>query len=59
MVMTSSAHRGDAFSACEFVMDYLKTQAPFWKREKTSSGTRWVEARESDMQAAARWEDKG
>ncbi len=58
MVMTSSAHRGDAFSACEFVMDYLKTQAPFWKRENTSSGSHWVEARESDLQAAARWENQ-
>ena len=55
MVMTASAHRSDAFSACEFVMDYLKTQAPFWKRENTDSGPRWVEARESDEKAALSW----
>ncbi len=55
LVMVSSAHRGDAFEACQFIMDYLKTRAPFWKRERTPDGTRWVEARESDDTAAARW----
>jgi molybdopterin synthase catalytic subunit len=55
LVMVSSAHRGDAFAACEFIMDYLKTRAPFWKKECTPGGTRWVEARESDGHAAARW----
>lgn len=54
-VGVSSAHRGDAFAACEFVMDFLKTQAPFWKREQTDKGSRWVEARQSDDSAAARW----
>lgn len=52
LVVTASAHRGDAFAAAEFLMDYLKTRAPFWKRE----GERWVEAKESDDKAAARWE---
>ena len=51
----SSAHRGDAFSACEFIMDYLKTRAPFWKRESTRDGERWVDARKSDQEAAKRW----
>ena len=55
LVVVSSAHRGDAFAACEFLMDYLKTQAPFWKKEDTAKGTRWVDARESDDAAAARW----
>ncbi len=55
LVAVSSAHRGEAFAACEFIMDYLKTQAPFWKKESTSQGARWVEARESDDEAAARW----
>ena len=55
LVAVASAHRGEAFAACEFVMDYLKTRAPFWKREQTPDGARWVEARESDDQAAARW----
>ncbi len=54
-VAASASHRGDAFHACEFVMDYLKTRAPFWKREVTPSGARWVDARESDDAAAARW----
>jgi len=54
-VGVSSAHRGEAFAACEFVMDFLKTQAPFWKREQTSKGQRWVEARQSDDSAADRW----
>lgn len=55
LVVVTSAHRGEAFAACEFVMDYLKTRAPFWKREATPEGERWVDARESDEQAAARW----
>jgi molybdopterin synthase catalytic subunit len=55
LVAVTSAHRGEAFRACEFIMDYLKTQAPFWKRESTSVGERWVEARASDDMAAARW----
>ena len=48
--------RGAAFEAAEFLMDYLKTQAPFWKKEETAEGARWVDAREADDQAAARWE---
>lgn len=55
LVAVSSAHRGDAFAACEFIIDYLKTQAPFWKKELTPDGERWVEARASDDEAAARW----
>jgi molybdopterin synthase catalytic subunit len=55
LVGVSSAHRGDAFAACEFIMDYLKTRAPFWKREDTPEGSRWVEAREGDDAAAQRW----
>jgi molybdopterin synthase catalytic subunit len=55
LVVTTSAHRHDAFAACEFVMDYLKTEAPFWKKEATSSGARWVDARESDDAARERW----
>jgi molybdopterin synthase catalytic subunit len=55
MVGVASAHRGDAFEACEFIMDFLKTRAPFWKREDTPSGARWVEARASDDSAADRW----
>ena len=55
LVGVSSAHRGEAFAACEFIMDYLKTRAPFWKREETPQGARWVEARESDDAAAGRW----
>ena len=58
LVAVTSSHRGDAFSACEFIMDYLKTRAPFWKREETPGGSRWVDARASDDQAAARWADK-
>ena len=54
-VATSSMHREAAFAACEFIMDYLKTRAPFWKKEQTSSGSHWVEGRDSDQQAAARW----
>ena len=56
LVMVASSHRGDAFQACEFIMDYLKTQAPFWKKESTSQGERWVEARESDDLASSRWQ---
>jgi len=55
LVVVTSAHRGEAFAACEFIMDYLKTQAPFWKKERTPEGERWVEARETDDEAAARW----
>ena len=55
LVAVSSAHRGAAFQACEFLMDYLKTQAPFWKKETTASGARWVDARVADDQALARW----
>ncbi|MGL4230558.1 MAG: molybdopterin synthase catalytic subunit MoaE [Casimicrobium sp.] len=55
-VAVTSAHRGESFAACEFIMDYLKTQAPFWKREATPQGERWVEARASDDAAAARWQ---
>jgi molybdopterin synthase catalytic subunit len=55
-VGVASAHRGDAFAACEFVMDYLKTRAPFWKKEDTPEGGRWVDAREADDSAAARWQ---
>ena len=54
-VAVASGHRGDAFAACEFIMDYLKTQAPFWKKEETQEGARWVEAREADDAAAGRW----
>jgi molybdopterin synthase catalytic subunit len=56
LVVVSSSHRGDAFAACEFVMDYLKTEAPFWKKESTPAGERWVDARESDAAARSRWE---
>ncbi len=55
-VATSSMHREAAFAACEFIMDYLKTRAPFWKKEQTTSGAHWVEGRDSDQQAAARWD---
>src|SRR5262245_54058636 len=55
LVGVSSAHRGEAFAACEFIMDYLKTRAPFWKKEDTPEGARWVEARASDDAAAGRW----
>lgn len=55
-VGVASGHRGDAFAACEFIMDYLKTRAPFWKNEETPSGGRWVDARESDDRAAERWQ---
>jgi molybdopterin synthase catalytic subunit len=55
LVVTTSSHRGDAFAACQFVMDYLKTDAPFWKKEVTAEGTRWVDARDSDADARQRW----
>ena len=55
LVVVASAHRGTAFAACEFIVDYLKTRAPFWKKEKTEKGERWVEARDSDDDAAQRW----
>ena len=55
LVAVTSAHRGQAFQACEFLMDYLKTQAPFWKKESTPEGSRWVDARVSDDAALARW----
>ena len=56
LVIVTGGHRGDAFAACEFLMDYLKTRAPFWKKEVTPEGARWVDARSSDDEAAARWE---
>jgi molybdopterin synthase catalytic subunit len=55
-VGVASAHRGDAFAAAEFIMDYLKTRAPFWKKQRTGAGARWIESRESDHDAAARWD---
>jgi molybdopterin synthase catalytic subunit len=55
LVVVTSAHRGMAFDACEFVMDYLKTRAPFWKKERRPDGERWVDARASDDEAAQRW----
>lgn len=55
LVVVTGAHRGEAFEACEFLMDYLKTRAPFWKKERTADGARWVEARESDDAATDRW----
>jgi molybdopterin synthase catalytic subunit len=55
MVAVAGGHRGDAFAACEFIMDYLKTEAPFWKKELTQDGERWVEAKDSDDDAKQRW----
>ena len=55
LVAVTASHRGEAFAACEFIMDYLKTRAPFWKCEETPEGARWVDARDSDDSAAARW----
>ena len=55
MVAVTSAHRGESFAACEFLMDYLKTQAPFWKKEQTPDGAKWVDARVSDDTALAKW----
>jgi len=59
MVATAAPHRADAFAAAEFIMDYLKTRAPFWKKERTPGGERWVEARASDDRAADRWQEGG
>ncbi|MCC7080041.1 MAG: molybdopterin synthase catalytic subunit MoaE [Burkholderiales bacterium] len=59
LVVVAATHRGEAFAACEFLMDYLKTRAPFWKKERTPGGSRWVDARASDDEAAARWEPVG
>ncbi|KMK50496.1 molybdopterin guanine dinucleotide biosynthesis protein MoaE [[Actinobacillus] muris] len=59
LVGVSSAHRGDAYAANELIMDYLKTQAPFWKREQTPQGERWIEGRESDQIAAQKWQQAG
>ena len=56
LVIVASAHRGDAFAACEFIMDYLKTEAPFWKKEATPDGSQWLDARESDQAARERWQ---
>jgi molybdopterin synthase catalytic subunit len=57
LVAVASGHRGDAFAACEFIMDYLKTQAPFWKKEHRAEGARWVQAKAADDSAAERWSD--
>ncbi len=57
LVAVAARHRGEAFAACEFIMDFLKTEAPFWKKEQTPDGARWVDARESDVQARAKWLD--
>ena len=56
LVAVASAHRADAFAACEFIMDYLKTRAPFWKKEHAAGGARWVEAKSADDEAAERWQ---
>ncbi len=56
LVVVTSAHRGDAFAACEFIMDFLKTRAPFWKKEQTGKSARWVDARAADDAAAERWQ---
>lgn len=58
LVAVTAAHRGEAFAACEFIMDYLKTEAPFWKKEQTPDGARWVDARVSDETALAKWQDR-
>ncbi len=55
LVTVLSAHRGDAFAACEFIMDYLKTEAPFWKKETTGQGSKWVDARKSDLVNQKKW----
>ncbi|HEV7619506.1 MAG TPA: molybdopterin synthase catalytic subunit MoaE [Burkholderiaceae bacterium] len=55
LVAVTAAHRGEAFAACEFIMDYLKTQAPFWKKEQTPNGARWVDARAADDKALTKW----
>ncbi len=56
LVAVASAHRGEAFKACEFIIDFLKTRAPFWKKETTADGSRWVDARHTDDEAEARWQ---
>ena len=58
LVACTAAHRGEAFAACEFIMDYLKSAAPFWKKEQTPDGARWVDARVSDEAALRRWQSK-
>ncbi|OQX31188.1 MAG: molybdenum cofactor biosynthesis protein MoaE [Candidatus Sedimenticola endophacoides] len=55
LVAVASGHRGEAFQACEFIIDYLKSRAPFWKKERTAGGDRWVDARHGDSEAEARW----
>jgi molybdopterin synthase catalytic subunit len=57
LVSVLSAHRGDAFDACQFIMDYLKTEAPFWKKEVSEQGAKWVASRDSDDRARKKWED--
>jgi len=57
LVVVTGAHRGEAFAACEYIMDYLKTEAPFWKKEQNDAGERWVEARASDDDAKQRWSE--
>ncbi|MDB5824053.1 MAG: moaE [Herminiimonas sp.] len=57
LVATTSAHRGEAFASCEFIIDYLKTEAPFWKKEQTPQGARWVDARVTDEHALDKWKD--
>lgn len=59
LVAVTAAHRGDAFATCEFIIDYLKTEAPFWKKEQTPQGARWVDARSSDEAALAKWSRNG
>ena len=59
LVLVASRHRGEAFRACEFIIDYLKTRAPFWKKERTADGERWVDARHTDSEAEARWSVDG
>ncbi|MEW8500927.1 MAG: molybdenum cofactor biosynthesis protein MoaE, partial [Candidatus Thiodiazotropha taylori] len=59
LVAVASAHRKEAFQACEFIIDYLKTQAPFWKKEATENGERWVDARDSDDEAIRQWSQAG
>ncbi|MEN9867584.1 MAG: Molybdopterin-converting factor subunit 2 synthase subunit 2 [Pseudomonadota bacterium] len=59
LVAVTAAHRGEAFAACEFMIDYLKTDAPFWKKEQTPEGARWVDARVSDDSARAKWQGQG
>lgn len=58
LVVTAGGHRGNVFAACEFIMDYLKTEAPFWKKEQGDKGENWVASRQSDEEAAARWKEK-